>query len=178
MEKLKTGVMAYALKEVLNHPNKLIEDNINQKDVQEAIYQLQDIFEGKAFLKNKSKNNKYIDNTVHIRLGDIINLIKMKLRFADYVDFNSEPIVVLHSKSGQRINTKVSISYPSPYETDGLDKQRTYASSYLVTQLVKILLPYADKGNFADCKEYFEMEMKRRNELEKQKEELINKAEV
>ena len=34
--------MAYALKEVLNHPNKLIEDNINQKDVQEAIYQLQD----------------------------------------------------------------------------------------------------------------------------------------
>lgn len=178
MEKLKTGVMAYALKEVLNHPNKLIEDNINQKDVQEAIYQLQDIFEGKAFIKNKSKNNKYVDNTVHIRLRDIVDLIKMKLRLADYVDYNSEPIVVLQSKSGQKINTKVSISYPTQYDQDTLSNQRLYASSYLVTQLVKILLPYADRGNFADCKEYFEMEIKRRNELELKKEELINEAEV
>ena len=178
MEKLKTGVMAYALKEVLNHPNQLIEDNINQKDVQEAIYQLQDIFEGKAFLKNKSKNKKYVDNTVHIRLRDIVDLIKMKLRLADYVDFNSEPIVVLHSKSGQKINTKVSISYPTQHEEDSLANQRFYACSYLINSLVKMLLPYVGKTDFANTKEYFEMEMKRRKELEKQKEELINEAEV
>ena len=163
---------------MLNHPNKLTEDNINQKDVQEAIYQLQDIFEGKAFLKNKSKNNKYVDNTVHIRLRDIVDLIKMKLRLKDYVDFNSEPIVVLHSKSGQKINTKVSITYPTQYEQDTLSNQRMFTSSYLVNQLVTILLPYASKGDFADYKESFEMEIKRRNELERQKEELINEAEV
>ena len=63
----------------------------------------------KAFLKNKSKNNKYIDNTVHIRLGDIINLIKMKLRFADYVDFNSEPIVVLHSNQDKELTQKCQL---------------------------------------------------------------------
>ena len=178
MEKLKTGIMAYALKEMLNHPNQLLEDNINQKDVQEAIYQLEDMIAGKAFLKSKSKNNKYVDNNVHMRLRDIVDLIKMKLRLADYVDFNSEPIVLLTSKSGQKINTKVSISYPTPYEDDSLDKQRTYACSYLVNSLVKMLLPYVSKTDFADTKEYFEMEMKRRNELELKKEELINEAEV
>ena len=178
MEKLKTGIMAYALKQMLNHPNKLIEDNLNQKDVQEAIYQLEDMVEGKAFLKNKSKNNKYVDNNVHIRLRDIVDLIKMKLRLAEFVDYNSEPIVILHSKGGHKINTKVSINYPSPYEDTSLDKQRTYACSYLVISLIKMLLPYVSKGDFADTKEYFEMEMKRREQLELEKEELINEAEV
>ena len=170
--------MAYALKQMLNHPSQLLEDNLNQKDVQEAIYQLEDMVEGKAFLKNKLKNNKYVDNNVHIRLRDIVDLIKMKLRLAEYVDYNSEPIVVLHSKSGQKINTKMSISYPSPYEDNSLSNQRTYACSYLVISLVKMLLPYVSKADFADTKEYFEMEIKRRNQLELKKEELINEAEV
>ena len=170
--------MAYALKQILNHPSQLLEDNLNQKDVQEAIYQLEDMVEGKAFRKNKSKNNKYVDNNVHIRLRDIVDLIKMKLRLAEFVDFNSEPIVVLQSKSGQKINTKVSISYPSPYEDNSLQKQRNYACSYLVISLIKMLLPYVSRADFADTKEYFEMEIKRRNQLEKNEEELINEAEV
>tara|TARA_R100001015_G_C4503909_1_gene77605 strand:- start:71 stop:607 length:537 start_codon:yes stop_codon:yes gene_type:complete len=178
MEKLKTGIMAYALKEMLNHPSQLLEDNVNQKDVQEAIYQLEDMLNGKTFLKNKSKNNKYVDNNVHIRLRDIVDLIKMKLRLAEYVDFNSEPIVVLTSKSGQKINTKVSINYPSPYEDKSLDKQRTYASSYLIISLIKMLLPYVSKADFDDTTDYFQMEILRRKELEKKKEELINEAEV
>tara|TARA_R100000231_G_scaffold139388_1_gene120444 strand:- start:327 stop:863 length:537 start_codon:yes stop_codon:yes gene_type:complete len=178
MEKLKTEIMLYALREILNHPSQLLEDNVNQKDVQESIYQLEDMVAGKAFLKNKSINNKYVDNNVHIRLRDIVDLIKMKLRLADYVDYNSEPIVILHSNSGQKINTKVSINYPSPYEDESLDKQRTYACSYLAHHLLMMLLPYVSKGDFADCKSYFEMEVKRRNKLELEKEELINEAEV
>ena len=59
MEKLKTGIMLYALREILNHPSQLLEDNVNQKDIQESIYQLEDMIAGKAFLKNKLKNNKY-----------------------------------------------------------------------------------------------------------------------
>lgn len=31
MEKLKTGIMLYALREILNHPSQLLEDNVNQK---------------------------------------------------------------------------------------------------------------------------------------------------
>lgn len=178
MEKLKTGIMLYALREILNHPSQLLEDNVNQKDIQESIYQLEDMIAGKAFLKNKLKNNKYVDNNVHIRLRDIVDLIKMKLRLAEFVDFNSEPIVVLQSKSGQKINTKVSISYPSPYEDNSLQKQRNYACSYLVISLIKMLLPYVSRADFADTKEYFEMEIKRRNQLEKNEEELINEAEV
>ena len=57
MEKLKTGIMLYALREILNHPSQLLEDNVNQKDIQESIYQLEDMIAGKAFLKNKLKNN-------------------------------------------------------------------------------------------------------------------------
>ena len=178
MEKLKTGTMLYALKEMLNHPSQLLEDNINQKDVQEAIYQLEDMFNGKAFLKSKSKNQKFVDNNVHIRLRDIVDLIKMKLRLAEFVDYNSEPIVVLHSQSGQKINTKVSINYPSPYEDESLDKQRTYACSYLVISLIKMLLPYVSKADFTDVTDYFQMEILRRKELEKKKEKLINEAEV
>lgn len=178
MEKLKTGTMLYALKEMLNHPSQLLEDNINQKDVQEAIYQLEDMFNGKAFLKSKSKNQKFVDNNVHIRLRDIVDLIKMKLRLAEFVDYNSEPICVLHSQSGQKINTKVSINYPSPYEDESLDKQRTYACSYLVISLIKMLLPYVSKADFTDVTDYFQMEILRRKELEKKKEKLINEAEV
>tara|TARA_B100002019_G_C21200384_1_gene563703 strand:+ start:713 stop:1249 length:537 start_codon:yes stop_codon:yes gene_type:complete len=178
MEKLKTGIMAYALKEVLNHPNKLIEDNINQKDVQEAIYQLEDMFEGKAFLKNKSKNQKFVDNNVYIRLRDIVDLIKMKLKISEYTNCSPSPVITLASCERKKINTKVSITYPTQYEQDTLSNQRMFASSYLVTQLVKILLPYADRGNFADCKESFEMEVKRREQLELEKETLINEAEV
>ena len=176
MEKLKTDIMLYALKEIKKANIGI--DNLKDKDIQEAIYQLEDIVSDKAFLKNKSKNNKYVDNYVQIRLRDMVDLTKMNLKEADYVDFNSEPIVILHSKSGQRINTKVSINYPSQYENESLDKQRTYASSYLAHHLVMMLLPYVSKGDFDDCKSYFEMEMKRRNQLELKKEELINEAEV
>tara|TARA_A100001515_G_scaffold20607_2_gene15408 strand:+ start:5133 stop:5669 length:537 start_codon:yes stop_codon:yes gene_type:complete len=178
MEKLKTGVMAYALKQMLSHPNQLIEDNVNQKDVQEAIYQLEDIVEGKAFLKNKSRNNKYVDNNVHMRLRDIVDLIKMKLKISDYTNYSSNPVITLASCERKKINTKVSITYPTQYEQDTLSNQRMFASSYLVNQLVTILLPYTSKGDFADCKKSFEMEIKRRNELELKKEELINEAEV
>ena len=178
MEKLKTGIMSYALKEMLKHPNQLIEDNVNQKDVQEAIYQLEDMFSGKAFLKNKSKNRKFVENNVHMRLRDIVDLIKMKLKISDYTNYSSKPVITLASCEGQKINTKVSINFPSQYEEDSLANQRMFACSYLANQLVTILLPYTSRGDFADCKESFEMEIKRREQLELEKEKLINEAEV
>tara|TARA_R100001443_G_scaffold86089_1_gene92774 strand:+ start:266 stop:802 length:537 start_codon:yes stop_codon:yes gene_type:complete len=178
MEKLKTGTMLYALKEIQSHPNQLIEDNVSQKDVQESIYQLEDMVAGKAFLKSKSKSKKFVDNSVNFRLRDIVDLLKMKLKLAEYVDYNSKPEIVLISKSNHKINTKATVSYPSNYEGLGLDEQRTYACSYLVNSLTKMLLPYVSKADFADAKEYFKMEIKRRNQLELKKEELINEAEV
>tara|TARA_Y100001938_G_C8078506_1_gene427632 strand:+ start:1065 stop:1595 length:531 start_codon:yes stop_codon:yes gene_type:complete len=176
MEKLKTDIMLYALKEIKKANIGI--DVLKDTDIQEAIYQLEDIVSDKAFIKNKSKNNKYVDNNVHIRLRDIIDLIKMKLKLADFYNYSSEPTITLSSSSARKINTKLSIKFPSPYEEENVDSQRTFACSYLVNSLVKMLLPYVSKTDFSDTKQYFEMEMKRRNELELKKEELINEAEV
>tara|TARA_R100001015_G_C4501243_1_gene75722 strand:+ start:49 stop:579 length:531 start_codon:yes stop_codon:yes gene_type:complete len=176
MEKLKTEIMLYALKEIKKANIGI--DNLKDKDIQEAIYQLEDIVADKAFLKNKSKNCKHIDNLVNFRLRDMVDLLKMKLRLAEYVDMSSKAEIILHSKSNHKINTRATILYPTPYEEDGLASQRTYACSYLVNSLIKMLLPYVSKTDFTDAKEYFQMEIKRRNQIIDIREELTNKAEV
>ena len=178
MEKLKTETMLYALKQI---QDKKPEDGINLKDIQESIYQLEDMVAGKTFLKSKSKNQKYVNNNVHIRLKDIVDLIKMKLELAEYFDYSRKPEIALVSESGHKINTNLSINYTVPHTqvaVDTISNQRSYASSYLVKNLITILLPYVTKGDFDDCQEKFGWEIKRRNKLELEKEDLLSKAKV
>ena len=106
MEKLKISTMLYALKNL-----NLDDSEINQKDVQESIFQLEDINAEKAFIKNCSKIKMKIDSFLDIsNLPRLFNHHTNDKQFALGVNDKRVSDVYLNiTSSGQTNKEKVEI---------------------------------------------------------------------
>ncbi len=140
MENLKCNIMLDALKSF-----KGIDENKSmEKEIMEAIYQIEDINIGKAIIKNKSI--KTINNSCNISLDEVISLIQLYLRLGSYKDVREENAHMnTPSSSNQKINTKIKLITPMMPD-DEMERKRAYVADTMI-QTLRFLLKYCSRNS-------------------------------
>ena len=99
-EKLKHIVIL----EALNEYKKGKDNMYNEKDVQETIYQMEDINNDKAFIYNKSTPKETIKGDVHLEIYDIYRLYKNLI-----MNVNEGVKYSLLNTSGERVHASIQL---------------------------------------------------------------------
>ena len=138
MENLKCNIMLDALKSF-----KGIDENKSmEKEIMEAIYQIEDINIGKAIIKNK--HTKAITNDCNVSLDDMIHSIEMYLRLGAYANVREENAYInLPSTSRHKINTQLKLITPI-MPGDEMKTKRAYVADTMI-QTLTFLLKYCSK---------------------------------
>jgi hypothetical protein len=118
------------------------ENKSMEKEIMEAIYQIEDINIGKAIIKNKSI--KTIDNDCTISLDDMIHLIEMYLRLNTYTNLREENAHInLLSTSRHKINTRIKLR-TSMMPDDEMERKRAHVANTMI-QTLTFLLKYCSR---------------------------------
>ena len=146
--------------EALNEYKKTVDSGAmyNEKDVQETIYQIEDLANNKAVIRNKNQKPEIIRGNIVIECYDVYKMFKY------LINNNSTPIrtTLLDSKSSIAVNANVSLRH-----NESWDKTRRQEEVLLtLIDTLDFMLSSTPDTYLKAIKKKINGELKRRKECE------------